>query len=318
MKLYPITFRPLYKERIWGGYLMREGLSKDIPPDQPIGESWELVDREDNNSIIMNGVLAGRSLRDLLLHDRMAVMGEELTARYPAGFPLLIKFIQASDDLSIQVHPDDEMARKLENDSGKTEFWYIIGTHSDTIINYGLRPDITLIDAESMIRKGRIKDILQFYPVQAGDSLFIPAGCVHAIMKGTLLAEIQQNSDVTYRLYDWDRLGLDGQPRPLHLEKGIAAIRLSPELKIKHATDPCPCLANCAYFSIHKILLDRGESLDLNLDAPVVLMILRGKGQVDSEWFHLGETILLPISLLNVHLINQYDGMTEILKIIVK
>ncbi len=318
MPLYPLKFVPLYKTKVWGGRLLGSALNRGLPPGEPIGESWELADRDDNNSIIRNGTWAGMSMRELLQKERRQIMGDRLALRYPAEFPLLIKFIDASDDLSIQVHPDDDMASQLAHDSGKTEFWYIIRTEPETIINYGIQPGIDRDMVESSIRSGRIRHILQFYPVEAGDSLFIPAGCVHAIMKGTLLAEIQQNSDVTYRLYDWDRPGLDGRPRPLHLDQGMAALKLFPNLKIRSARHPSSRLADCPYFRIDRISLQPGQSIPILIDHPVILMIIRGKGSIGSESFDLGETILLPAGLKITELKNRPETDALILKISVK
>ncbi|MCS6871775.1 MAG: class I mannose-6-phosphate isomerase [Anaerolineae bacterium] len=212
---YPLLFEPSLHVKVWGGKRLASRLGKHLPTDEPYGESWEIFWQ----NRVANGAQRGKPLGQLIQEQPLALAGK---ADADAEFPLLVKFIDANDWLSVQVHPNDALAMELEGEPrGKTECWYIVDAAPNAQIIYGFSQPT---DAESFrraIAEGRAREYLQFVPVQAGDFIFVPAGTMHAIGTGVLLYELQQTSDTTYRVYDWDRLGLDGKPRPLHLEKAL-------------------------------------------------------------------------------------------------
>jgi mannose-6-phosphate isomerase len=221
MALYPLTFRPVFKERVWGGRRLGETFQKSLPPDAPIGESWELTDRPEGVSVIANGPLAGRDLRWLMSHH-----GEELLGR-PVGpgerFPWLIKLLDARDDLSLQVHPPASRAAELRGEP-KTEMWYFAAADPGARIYVGLRRGVTRAEFERRLDDGTVAECLHVHEMHPGDVMFVPSGRVHALGRGNLVFEIQQNSDTTYRVFDWNRPGLDGRPRELHREPSLASI----------------------------------------------------------------------------------------------
>lgn len=221
--MYSIKFEPVFKEKVWGGNKLAKYLSKDVSMDVKVGESWEIACHREGTSKIRNGEYKGLTLEELIKHYGDIVFGksiEKITDR----FPLLIKFIDANDKLSVQVHPDDEYAMKFEDDFGKTEMWYIVDAEPGAKLVYGLKKGITKEDFIKAIENNDFDEILREIEVKKGDVVFIPAGTIHAIGKGILIAEIQQSSDITYRVYDWNRVGLDGKPRELHIEKALDVI----------------------------------------------------------------------------------------------
>jgi mannose-6-phosphate isomerase len=223
--LYPLTFDPIFKERIWGGRTLAALYGKALPPDRPIGESWEISDRPGDESPIDNGPLAGRSLRWLMEQHGPEVLG---SAR-PAGdgrFPILCKILDARDRLSLQVHPPEAIAGELGGEP-KTEMWYIADAAPGAELYVGLRPGVTRESFEARIASGDVAECFHRIPVAAGDTMFLPSGRVHAIGAGLVIFEIQQNSDTTYRVFDWNRLGLDGQPRDLHVPQSLRSIDFS-------------------------------------------------------------------------------------------
>ncbi len=214
--LYPLLLQPSLHTKVWGGCKLADEMHKPLPTDEPYGEAWELHD----TSIIDNGVLARRPLGDVLAEYGTQLVGED---NDPAeGFPLLVKLLDAADWLSVQVHPNDVQAAELEGQPrGKTEAWYILATDPDAKLVIGVEPGTQREAMAKAIREGTLQDILVYQDIEPMDLLYIPAGTIHAIGPGTLLYEIQQSSNTTYRLYDWNRMGLDGQPRELHIEKGV-------------------------------------------------------------------------------------------------
>ena len=218
--LYPLLFHPRFKERVWGGRALESLYRKALPPDVPIGESWEVSDRPDDESVIANGALAGRTLRWL-----MEAHGGDLLGRASPSadnrFPLLCKILDARDRLSLQVHPP---ARAASLGAPKTEMWYIARADRGAELHVGLKRGVTREEFESKVRTGRVAECFHRVPVHAGDAMFLPSGRVHAIGAGLVIFEIQQNSDTTFRVYDWDRVGLDGKPRALHVSESLESI----------------------------------------------------------------------------------------------
>jgi len=220
MALYPTVLRPIFKDRVWGGRTLEALYSKPLPPDIPIGESWEVTDRPGDESAIVNGPFSGRTLRWLMTTHGAGVLGRSRAAA-DNRFPLLCKLLDARETLSLQVHPPIRAARLGDP---KTEMWYIAAAEPGAELYVGLRRGITRVDFERAIATGGVAGLLHRIPVRAGDTMFLPSGRVHAIGAGLVIFEIQQNSDTTFRVYDWDRLGLDGQPRALHVGESLASI----------------------------------------------------------------------------------------------
>ena len=226
--LYPFVLEPIFKQRIWGGRRLEAMFAKRLPPTGPIGESWEISCRGQDNSVIRNGRFAGKTLRDMAERFPEQLLG---SAGSP-HFPLLNKFIDANALLSVQVHPDEQSARRFPGAEAKTEAWYILHADPGATLVKGLRPGTTRERFCEAIRTDTVPSVLHTFPVFTGDTVFVPAGCVHAMGAGLVVCEIQENSDTTFRVYDWDRVGADGKPRQLHIEQAIEAIHfddVSPE-----------------------------------------------------------------------------------------
>lgn len=260
MPNYPILLRPVSKEIIWGGTKLKQDYGKSAPFEK-IAESWELSVRPDENSVIANGKYAGMTLGQYIATDRARILGTN-AANYDR-FPLLIKFIDAADKLSVQVHPDDVYGLANEGELGKTEMWYIMDCEPGAQLVYGLKDGCTAEEFARAVEEGRIEETLNFVPVQKGEVYFIPAGQVHAIGAGILIAEIQQNSNVTYRVYDYNRPGADGKPRELHTAKAIDVVKIRTEAEIDELrfsyTKPqgnYEVLASCENFTTRKYVTD--------------------------------------------------------------
>lgn len=222
--IYPLRFKPVYKDYIWGGRALA-GLGKTLPSSGIVAESWEISGHHHGPSIVDNGPLAGRSLPDVVNMLGRTLLGSLVSDHDTAKFPLLIKLIDAHDQLSVQVHPDDEFARIHEHgENGKNEMWYVVSAEPGAKLIAGVKPGVTRERFASSLRDGTCLDLLNALPVKSGDAINIPAGLVHAIGKGLVICEIQQNSDTTYRVYDYDRRDSEGKTRPLHLEKALQVI----------------------------------------------------------------------------------------------
>ncbi len=257
-----LKFEECFMERIWGGDQMRRMLNKAVPSGKTIGESWMISDHAAHISVVSEGPLAGRTLHQLLERDSMALLGVNAAPTRDGKFPLLLKLIDAGQDLSVQVHPDDELAYQLgEQDMGKTEMWHVLETEGQCRIMLGLRAGVTReILAKCLRDGGDVIGLMGQLPVRGGESFHVPSGTVHAIGGGVLLAEIQQNSNVTYRLFDYNRRDADGKRRELHLEKGLQAIRFqealvrpSTALRVVESGATREFLAACRYFAAEKV-----------------------------------------------------------------
>lgn len=308
--MYPLKFEPLLKSVVWGGdkivpYKGIESTAKNV------GESWELSAVSGNESVVANGEFAGRNIVELIKEYKADLLGEKVYAESGDTFPILVKFIDARDDLSIQVHPDDELAAARHNGSkGKTEMWYVVKADEGAHLMSGMSQQITPEEYVRRIEDNTITDVLCDYKVKEGDVFFLPAGRVHSIGKGCFIAEIQQTSDITYRIYDFGRLGLDGKPRELHTELAKDAIDYSVSEDYRTAYTPVQNedtpLVECEYFKTH--LLDLTEPLSVDVkskDSFLIVICLEGKGKlIDSEGnvvsLTQGETVLVPASVDNV------------------
>ena len=219
--LYPFIFRPIFKERVWGGRAIERLYGKKLPAGVPIGESWEISDRPGDASVIANGPLAGKDLRWLMENHERELLGKAKSAK--GRFPLLIKILDAQEKLSLQVHPPAHKAAELKGEP-KTEAWYIADAAPGAELYVGLKRGVTRAEFETKIKTGAVAECFHRVPVKTGDTMFLPSGRVHAIGAGLVIFEIQQNSDTTYRVFDWNRVGLDGKPRDLHVAESLASI----------------------------------------------------------------------------------------------
>ena len=302
--MYPLKFKNIFKSVVWGGEKIAP--FKGVNTQQKnIGESWELSGVKGNESVVAEGPLAGRTITSLAEEYKGALLGEKVYAATGTEFPLLIKFIDARDDLSIQVHPDDKLAAERHNGSkGKTEMWNVVQAHEKAHLMSGLSKEITPEEYAAKVADNTITDVLHDYDVHAGDVFFLPAGRIHSIGKGCFIAEIQQTSDITYRIYDFGRLGLDGKPRELHTELSKAAIDYTvlPDYKTPYQSikDQENELVSCKYFTTSLYELDKEVTKDMSgLDSFVIAICVEGSGSLtDSEAnavsLRQGETVLIP------------------------
>ena len=310
-KLYPLQFTPIFKYRIWGGNRLRDQLNKAISENH-IGESWEISAVKGDETLVANGELKDYSLDQLIQEFQADFLGLSVMERFGTDFPLLIKFIDAETPLSIQVHPNDELAKERHNSFGKNEMWYIMAADSDAEIIVGFKEQIDREVYRQKVADGEVLSVLNAIPVRKGDVFNIPTGRVHAIGAGTLLAEIQQTSDVTYRIYDYDRVDAStGKTRELHTELALDAINFEvlPDYKTHYTVaenKPLP-LVTTPYF-ISKIVQIQSEmNLDLrDMDSFVILMAVEGDCVVTYEHIEYklpyGATLLLPNQLDSVQL----------------
>lgn len=308
VSLYPLKFRPLYKDYIWGGRNL-EKLGKRLP-EGLVAESWEIAAHRDGMSITANGPLAGKSLEDLVISFGETLLGTLSHRKYKNRFPLLVKFFDANDWLSVQVHPDDGYAALHENDFGKTEAWVVLDAGPNSTIIYGLNRRITSKEFESAIREGKLSGILRYVRVRKGDVVYIPAGTIHAAGKGILIAEIQQNSNATYRIYDYGRRNPDGTARPLHVEKALDVINFSRALDSCFveglSTRPRPGLTveyliADPHFCIQRLIIRTEAELVADGRSFHALVFIEGHGEL--EWnggilpVRAGESVLVPAKL---------------------
>ncbi|NLP56963.1 type I phosphomannose isomerase catalytic subunit [Lutibacter sp. B1] len=305
---YPLKFSPILKDKLWGGdkLVTKLGKKSDL---KDIGESWEISDVEGNISVVSNGSLKGKSLRDLLEIYQVELVGKHNYAHFGNNFPLLIKFIDAKQDLSVQVHPDNELSKKRHNSFGKTEMWYIMQADENARLILGFNEEITPDDYVKLLEEKNIMSVLNDVYVKSGDSFFIETGTVHAIGAGIVLAEIQQTSDITYRIYDFDRVDDQGNERELHTELAVDAINFSTESNYVRTytkeENSLNKVAECEYFKTNFIPVNGKVELDYTTtDSFVIFMCVEGEATItvfgNSETVKFGETILIPATSDNV------------------
>lgn len=307
----PLIFTPYLSETIWGGQRLSTRLGKKLPPDTLIGESWELSALAGRETIVADGPLKGIALGTLFTQNATSLVGPHISGS--VSFPLLVKFIDARDRLSIQVHPDDSYARsRLGQPYGKTECWYIVDAGTDGTLGIGFKEDVTEKQLRYAIEKNTIGQLLNTVKVRSGEVFFIPAGTVHSILADLLIYEIQQSSDVTFRLYDWQRKDADGNSRPLSIDEGIAATtflkrdtyRIDP-LAIPHKQYRHAVRALCDFFVLEEFNCDHPASFILPMRSSCrILSVLRGSMEIAGEGFmrkiRKGTTFLLPASCASV------------------
>ncbi len=319
---YPIKFEPILKETIWGGEKLTKLLKKDSDKID-IGESWEISDVSNSISIVSNGVLKGKTLNELIVNYKGGLVGNKVYKQFGDQFPLLIKYIDAKEPLSIQLHPNDELAKKRHDSFGKTEMWYVMQADKGGNLIVGFKKEVSKEEYLIHLKNKTLKDILHVDEVSEGDIFFIPTGRVHAIGAGVLLAEIQQTSDVTYRIYDWDRKDDQGNYRELHTEEAVDAIDFS--VKKNYKTPYSKVLnkivntVDCKYFTTNIISLSDRLSMDnSDKDSFVIYMCVGGegvqlKGSGFSENLNYGETVLVPAGLNRFEI--ESNGYSELLEI---
>lgn len=303
MSLYPLNFKPIVKEKIWGGQKLKTVLNKDLSGLKNGGESWELSSVAGDVSVVANGALKGKTLTALLDQYKGSLMGNAVYDRFGNMFPLLIKFIDANDDLSVQVHPDDTMGKARHNSFGKTEMWYVMAADEGAKLISGFSTIIDKKQYKPLLEQGKFLDVLAQHEVQPGDVFFMPAGRIHAIGKGVLVAEIQQTSDVTYRVYDYDRRDDAGNTRDLHIEEALDAIHFddadSGKVSYQAQVGDVVKLVENQYFSTSVITVDGRLERDLKgTDSFHIYMCVEGECSIATNegvvTASKGETVLVP------------------------
>ncbi|EHQ28389.1 type I phosphomannose isomerase catalytic subunit [Mucilaginibacter paludis] len=312
--LYPLKFKTIYKDKIWGGNKIKTYLGKDFSPLPNCGETWEISGVKSDVSVVESGSLAGQSLADILEEYKDELVGKKVYDRFGNIFPLLVKFIDANDWLSIQVHPDDTLAKERHNSFGKTEMWYIIEADPGSTLITGFNQQVDEKIYLDKLNSGHLTDILNKEEANAGDVFFLPAGRVHTIGKGLLLAEVQQTSDITYRIYDFDRVDDKGNKRELHTEEALAAIdyKQYPDYKTQYTPqiNEDVALVSCPYFTTNVMEFTEGTTKDYSdLDSFVIYICVAGAYslvyQNETYEVKMGECILLP------NTVNQVEIKTE-------
>ena len=319
--MYPLKFIPILKDKIWGGHKLQQIFGK-LPNNLPnIGESWELSGYKSDPSVVANGKFKGKTIIELIEQYKEVLLGEKTYKQFGTNFPLLYKLIDATDDLSIQVHPNDEFAVKRHNSFGKTEMWYVLDAAQNACLIIGFNNNTDKNTYINAVENGEVEKLLQKVPVTAGDVFFIPAGLVHAIGKGVVVAEIQQSSDITYRIYDYKRKDDNGNERELHTEMAVDVIDYSgsknPKTQYIDSKNETIPLVQCKYFTTNIIELDKNIEKDYSeLDSFVTYMCLDGSVNIacDNNMVELkkGETVLIPACLKKLTLIPK--GNTKLLE----
>ncbi len=304
--LYPLRFEPILRRLIWGGRRLGTVLHKPIGAGNDFAESWELADYRDAVSVANAGALAGTTLRDLVRHRGREVLGPDPPDAQQ--FPLLVKFIDAREVLSVQVHPDDEKGKRLAGDNGKTETWVVVDAEPGSLIYAGLRPGVTREQFGAAIANEQVEPLLHRFPAQPGDCIMIEAGTVHAIGAGVLLAEIQQMSDATFRVFDWGRVGADGRPRELHVQQALESTDFArgPVNPLISAHEPAgegkfrERLSRCPYFALERWTIARPAVLGSS-ERFTILMGMAGSAEVRYQGqgarLSFGQTLLLPAAV---------------------
>ncbi len=303
IKFYPLQFEPILKERIWGGEKLKTVLNKPIV-SKITGESWELSTVEDDISIIANGELKGKSLTSLIDELPNEILGTEVYKRFGKQFPLLFKYLDAREDLSIQVHPNDELAKKRHNSFGKTEMWYIMQADDDARIIVGFKEKSNGDEYLENLKNKILLSILDDVKVKTGDVFFLETGTVHAIGAGLVVAEIQQTSDITYRLYDFDRVDANGDTRELHVDLALEAInynKVETQKKYTKKVNESNTVVDCPYFTTNIIPLDGEMTINKTNETFTVYMCVDGAFEIEFDnikfQYKKGDTVLIPAAM---------------------
>lgn len=324
--LYPLKFIPIFKQRVWGGRAIRDVLGLDYGKMDKCGEAWMLSGLEGDESLVANGFLEGNTLVDLVEVYMGDLVGEGIYQRFGLQFPLLFKWIDASADLSVQVHPNDELAMEREGCLGKDEMWFVRQAELGSHLICGFKPGVNQARYLKALKDGKIEEVLQREAVNRGDLFYIPAGTVHSLGTGLLMAEIQQSSDITYRIYDWNRLGLDGKPRALHIEQALRALDFGEDAqgrktakesgkilygRTENTTNP---MLDTPHFQVNYLPLTQGVEKDFTgMDSFVVYLCSAGGGVIKADGkaveIKQGELVLIPACCDLVDLFPDTSGM---------
>ena len=299
--LYLLKFQPILKDKIWGGQKLQQLLNKPTTSTEA-GESWEISDVEGDTSVVANGPLKGSSLKALLESYTSDLLGEKNFRQFGTKFPLLIKFIDAKQDLSVQLHPNDQLAKERHNSFGKTEMWYVVQADPKSNLIVGFNQDMTQELYLKHLEAKTLQSILNFDAVKPGDTYFIEVGRIHAIGAGVLLAEIQQTSDITYRVYDWDRVDSEGKERELHNDIALEAFdfEMPDNFRVKYSLDSNTSteLVSCPYFTTNVLEVNAPLQKENNHDSFMIYMCVEGAASLEVDGavteFSMGETVLVP------------------------
>jgi mannose-6-phosphate isomerase len=309
-ELYPLKFEPILKDKVWGGNALAKLYNKNAGNLPNIGESWEVSAVQGNLSVVSNGYLAGNNIEELIEVYMGDITGDSIYEKFGNEFPLLIKFIEAREDLSVQVHPGDAMAKERHNAYGKTEMWYILESESTARIYTGFKEGVTKEIYEDSLKKGNLTELIIVEKAEKGDTFFTPAGRIHAIGAGTVLVEIQQTSDLTYRISDWNRKSTDTVKRELHLDLALEAMNFSEagksgKIRKETVLNTTDNLVNCEFFNTNLIHFNKRITREYYFNDSFVLYIcIEGEFHIlwdgSSEKVIRGETVLLPAMIREV------------------
>ena len=318
-ELYPLLFTPIFKDRIWGGNKLKDFLNKNIPTNTT-GESWELADFIEDNSTVANGSLINTTLKQLITTYGADLLGTKIIKEFGLNFPLLFKFLDAKEDLSIQLHPNDELALKRHNSFGKTEMWYVMQADPGAEIIVGFKQDCSAQEYLDHLNAKTLPSILQNIPVNAGDVFYLETGTVHAIGKGIVIAEIQQTSDITYRVYDWDRVDANGNQRELHVDLALDAINyntVDAKRVYNKTVNQENSIVKTSYFTTNYIPLQGSLIITKDTNCFRVYIVIKGEVNItlgDTAYtFTLGDTVLIPACFTEIEL----NGQAELLEIFI-
>lgn len=307
-KVYPLQFEPILKDRIWGGTKLKTEFNKPIE-SETTGESWELSTVSGDVSVISNGEYQGKSLTELIQSFPEEILGAKVYQKYGTEFPLLFKFLDARDDLSIQVHPNDELAKERHNSFGKTEMWYVMQADENARIIVGFKEKSSKEEYLEKLEEKELLSILKEVPVKKGDVFFLETGTIHAIGAGIVIAEIQQTSDITYRVYDWDRVDAEGKSRELHIDLALDAINYNTtETKKEYAekANVSNEMVNCPYFITSYLPIQGEAKIENAHDSFTVYMCMEGNVELqyngEKASYKKGDTILVPAALKSYNL----------------
>jgi len=317
--LYPLKFQPILKNKIWGGQKLQQLLNKPTTATDA-GESWEISDVEDDTSVVANGPLEGTSLKALMETYTSDLMGAKNYRQFGTKFPLLIKFIDAKQDLSVQLHPNDQLAKERHNSFGKTEMWYVVQSDPESNLIVGFNQEMTQDLYLKHLKEKTLQSILNFDAVQVGDTYFIEVGRIHAIGAGVLLAEIQQTSDITYRVYDWDRVDAEGKERELHNDIALEAFDfdMPDNYRVNYSLDSNSSaeLVRCPYFTTNVLDLNETVLKENTHDSFVIYMCVEGTASVEVGGtlteFSMGETVLIPACIESFSISANHAKLLEV------
>lgn len=321
-QLYPFKFKPIFKDKIWGGQQIKTKLGMDFGSLPNCGEAWLISGYGEDLTVVENGFLAGNSINELVEVYMGELVGDRIFENFGNEFPLLIKILDANDWLSVQVHPDDALSKKMQINGGKTEMWYVLGAAEKAELISGFNRKLSKEEYLDKLKSKSLKEVLNYEHVKNGDVFYIPAGRVHALGPGILLAEIQQTSDATFRIYDWDRIDAAGMSRELHTEAALHALdfELYDEYKTKYSTklNDSSTLVESQYFTTRLIEMDKAVLKNFQgLDSFVIYLVVEGSCSISYSGgevgMKLGEAVLVPASIDNIAL--QPNTKTQLLEI---